>query len=30
MALKYNKPRSSGKKTYVRVNYKKQLTTKKH
>ncbi len=29
MALKYNKPRSSGKKTYVRVNYKKQLTTKK-
>ena len=29
MALKYNKSRSSGKKTYVRVNYKKQLTTKK-
>jgi len=29
MALKYNKPRSSGKRMYVRVNYKKHLTTKK-
>ena len=29
MSLKYNKPRSSGKRTYVRVNYKKHLTTKK-